>query len=124
MSHYAQVKNGIVVNVIVAEQDFIDTLENPSEWVQTSYNTFGNVHLDPVTRQPDGGIPLRGNYASMGNIYDTANNVFYEQQPFPSWSLNNNTWTWEPPIPYPQDKKTYYWDESSLNWILINPPAK
>jgi hypothetical protein len=41
MSHFAQVQDGIVMQVIVAEQDFIDTLTTPSDWVQTSYNTSG-----------------------------------------------------------------------------------
>ena len=39
MSHFAKVEKGIVTQVIVAEQDFIDTQEGT--WVQTSYNTYG-----------------------------------------------------------------------------------
>jgi len=39
MSHFAKVENGIVTQVIVAEQDFVDTQEGT--WVQTSYNTRG-----------------------------------------------------------------------------------
>jgi hypothetical protein len=38
MSHFAKVENGIVTDVTVAEQDFIDSgaLGDPSLWVQTS----------------------------------------------------------------------------------------
>ena len=48
MSHFAQISgsNNIVVNVIVAEQGFIDSgaVGTGSNWVQTSYNTKGGVH--------------------------------------------------------------------------------
>jgi hypothetical protein len=37
MAHYALIEDGVVTNVIVAEQDFIDT--QSGTWVQTSYNT-------------------------------------------------------------------------------------
>ena len=110
MSHFAKIENGLVTQVIVAEQDFIDTQEG--QWVQTSYNTFGNKHLL-------GGTPLRGNYAGIGYVYDITHDVFYPSQPYPSWSLNKNIWLWEPPIPIPTDNKLYKWDEASLSWAEI-----
>ena len=67
MAHYAKIENGIVMQVIVAEQDFIDTQEGT--WVQTSYNTYGGRHLL-------GGTPLRKNYAGTGYIYDDKLNVY------------------------------------------------
>lgn len=111
MSHYAQVKNGIVQQVIVAEQDYINTLEDQSDWVQTSYNTSGNQHLL-------GGTPLRGNYAGVGYVYDSINDVFYCPKPHNSWKLNTTTWLWEAPIPRPEDGNDYLWDETTINWIL------
>jgi hypothetical protein len=119
MSHYAKVHNGIVEQVIVAEAEFftnghfVDT--SPGEWIQTSYNTHGGIHYGQ-DGQPDGGIALRGNYAGIGMIYDSVNDVFYNPQPFPSWTLNNTTWIWEAPSAYPNDGKTYVWNESTLNW--------
>jgi hypothetical protein len=50
MAHYALIEDGVVTNVIVAEQDFIDT--QSGTWVQTSYNTQAGVHTL-------GGTPLR-----------------------------------------------------------------
>jgi hypothetical protein len=108
MSHFAKIENGIVTEVIVAEQDVIDSGLFGSSWVQTSYNTHGNQHPN--------GTPLRGNYAGIGHTYDATNDVFYAPQPYPSWILNNTTWTWESTIPYPQDGKLYTWDESTLTW--------
>jgi hypothetical protein len=113
-----QISGGIVVNGIVAEQEFFDTFvdTSPGTWIQTSYNTYGGLHLDPETRQPDGGIALRGNYATIGGIYDSTNDVFYSQQPYPSWTISAPTWTWQPPVPYPTDVQNYYWDEETLSW--------
>ena len=112
MSYYAKVCNGTVTQVISAEADFfthfVDT--SPGEWIQTSYNTLGNQHTQ-------GGTPLRGNYAGIGYTYDQANDVFYAPQPYPSWILNQTTWTWESPVPYPTDNKNYSWNEPTISWV-------
>ena len=115
MSHFAKIENGIVAQVIVAEQDFVDTLDG--QWVQTSYNTRKGVHYGP-DGQPDGGVALRGNYAGIGYVYDVENDVLYAPQPFPSWTLNRETWLWEPPVPYPNNDKFYIWDETIKNWVV------
>lgn len=117
MGHYAKVLNGKVTSVIVAEPEFFDTFvdTSPGEWIQTSYNTRGNVHYGP-DGQPDGGVPLRANYAGIGYIYDRENDVFYPTQYYPSWTLNKSTWLWEAPIPYPNDGKSYDWDEQTKSW--------
>lgn len=113
MSHFAKVCDGKVIQVIVAEKEFFDTFvdSSPGTWIQTSYNTHGNQHPE--------GRPLRGNYASIGYIYDSVNDVFYAPQPYPSWILNNNTWLWEAPVAYPTDGKLYKWNESITNWEEI-----
>jgi hypothetical protein len=110
MAHFAKVLNGKVIQVIVAEQDFFNTFvdTSPGTWIQTSYNTHHNQH--PENR------PLRGNYAGIGYIYDSKNDVFYEPQPFASWALNEENWTWEAPTPMPIDEKIYKWDEEILSW--------
>jgi hypothetical protein len=118
MSHFAQVIDGIVQEVIVAGQDFIDTLSDPQNWIETSYNTRGNLHYNPSTGLPDKKFPLRGNFAGIGYTYDLVNDVFYGPQPFPSWILNTTTWQWEAPIPMPTSKGNWIWDEPSLKWIL------
>ena len=66
--HFAKVKNNIVEQVIVAEQEFIDTLpkEDGVSWLQTSFNTLQGKHYDPITKQEDDKPPLRGNYAGIG----------------------------------------------------------
>lgn len=120
MSHFAKVINGIVVEVLVINQNVINSgaFGDPSLFVQTSYNTRGGVHYGPDGK-PDGGIPLRKNYAGIGYTYDPVLDAFIPPKPYPSWLLNTNTCLWEPPVPYPSDGKAYYWDESVVNWVLI-----
>ena len=123
MAHFAKVCDGKVVQVIVAEPEFFDTFvdSSPGEWIQTSYNTRGGVHYGS-DGNPDGGVALRGNYAGIGFVYDRTNDVFYGPSPFPSWTLNNTTWTWEAPVAYPTDGKIYQWNEETKNWVEVNVP--
>ncbi len=105
MSHFAKIdSNNIVTNVIVAEQDFINSgaVGDSFLWVQTSYN--GN---------------FRKNYAGIGFTYDSTRDAFIEPQPYPSWTLNEDTCQWESPVPYPTDDKRYEWDEETTNWIEV-----
>ena len=95
-------------------------------WIQTSYNTIGNVHSK-------GGTAFRGNYAGMGYIWDEDNNIFYPQKPFASWILNTTTATWHSPIgdapelTAEQNADTsniydYSWNEASQSWDLVTTP--
>ncbi len=114
MSHFAKINaQGIVEQVIVAEQDFIDTLPDKASWVQTSYNTHGGVHVL-------GGTPLRKNYAGIRYTYDPVRDAFIPPQPYPSWLLNEDTCLWGSSVPYPIDGKRYEWDETIINWVEKN----
>ena len=115
MSHYAKVDQGKVVKVIVAEAEFFETFidSSPGEWIQTSYNTHGGIHLN-------GGTPLRKNYAGLGYTYDRERDAFIPPKPFESWVLNENTCQWDAPTPMPTDEtKKYSWNESTTSWDAI-----
>ena len=112
MSHFAKVENGVVTQVIVAEQGFIDTLPDAASWLQTSYNTYKGKHAL-------GGVPFRKNYAGIGHTYDAQRDAFIPAKRFESWVLDEDTCVWEPPVPYPDDGKTYDWDESTTSWVLV-----
>jgi hypothetical protein len=118
MAHFARVINNLVVEVIVAEQDFIDSLEvKPWEtWVQTSYNTRGGKHYDPETGLEDNKTPLRKNYAGIGFRFDAELDAFIPPTPYPSWILDEETCLWNAPIPYPNDDKMYIWNEQEQEW--------
>ena len=113
MAHFAKIdENNIVTEVIVAEQDFIDSglVGDSSKWIQTSYNTHGGVHLL-------GGTPFRKNFAGIGYTYDSLKDAFIPPKLHSGWILNEETCLWEPPIAYPNDGKIYVWDDESLNWL-------
>lgn len=132
MAHYAKIVNNLVTEVIVADPEFISTLGG--QWIETSYNTHGGIHYGDDGK-PDGGIALRKNYARIGMVYYKALDAFIERKPFPSWSLNEGTGMWEPPVPQPQvpqptdltaPRIQYYWDEPTRTWIaktMSNPSS-
>ena len=119
MSHFAKIENGVVTQVIVAEQDFVNGIDG--EWVQTSYNTRGGVHYQPNSNTPsdDQTKALRKNYAGLGFTYDADKDAFIPFQPFASWVLNDDTCLWEAPVPYPEDGNLYLWDEDTTTWIEV-----
>lgn len=114
MAHFAKVNNGIVEKVIVAEAEFFNTFVDDSAgtWIQTSYNTYGGVHKL-------GGTPLRKNYAGIGFTYDAEKDAFIPPQPYPSWTLNDETCLWNPPVAYPEDGNIYNWNEETQTWDLV-----
>ena len=104
MSHFAKLNNNVVTEVIVSEQDFINSgaVGDSFLWVQTSYN--GN---------------FRKNYASVGGTYDKAKDAFIAPKPYPSWVLVEDTCQWEAPTAMPDDGQAYEWDEATTAWVEI-----
>lgn len=97
MKEFAKINDSnIVEQVIVAEQDFINSLEGT--WVETS-------------------IVIRKQRAGIGMTYDKDNDIFVQPKPFDSWTLDSNH-DWQPPKAMPADgPKSYYWDEETQDWI-------
>jgi len=122
MAHFAQIdNNNIVTQVIVIEPEMINTglWGDPTTWLQTSYNTRGGIHYGP-DNLPDGGYALRKNFAGIGYTYDPVKDAFYAPQPFPSWTLSDDTCLWNPPVPYPNDQTNMYsWDEATTSWVIV-----
>jgi hypothetical protein len=129
MAHFAEIDNtGTVVMVhVVADEDCLDANGKESDsigetfmqgltgstnkFVRTSFNTFRNTHRM-------GGTPFRKNFAGRGMIYDVNRDVFHEKQPYPSWSFDEETASWTPPVPMPEDEQLYFWNEDEQNWTL------
>jgi len=120
VAHFAKVVDGKVTQVIVAEPEFFQTFvdSSPGQWLQTSYNTRGGVHYqaDSNTPSADQSKALRKNYAGVGYSYDAAKDAFIPPQPFPSWTLDNQTCLWNAPVAMPTDGKPYTWDEATTSW--------
>lgn len=113
MAHFAKIENGLVVQVVVAEEDFIQTgaLGDPAGWIQTSYNTRGGEHPE--------GRPLRKNYAGIGYAYDSQRDAFIPPQPYPSWTLNEDTCLWDCPVAMPTEGGPFVWNETNQTWDAV-----
>ena len=109
MAHYAKVENGVVTQVIVADNKEWCEANLGGTWVQTSYNTRGGVN------SRDGGTSLHKNYAGIGYTFDGIG--FAAPQPYPSWAKNSDTYLWEAPVAMPTDDKRYTWDEATTSWV-------
>ena len=104
MSHFAKLNNNIVTDVIVAEQDFINSgaVGDSFLWIQTSYSDS-----------------FRKNYAAVGYTYDKVRDAFIAPKPYPSWVLVEDTCQWEAPTAMPDDGQTYEWNEDTTAWAAI-----
>ena len=125
MSHFAKVVEGKVTKVIVAELDYFDEFvdSGPGKWIQTSFNTRGGVHYAPDSSTPDSGVALRKNFAGIGYVYDKTRDAFIAPKPYNSWTLNEDTCQWKPPVAYPDHSKTYErseWNEDTQSWDLLD----
>ena len=125
MAHFAEIgPHNVVQRVLVVSNDIATTEQagidhlNSFEhtqgvWKQTSYNTHRVVHAL-------GGTPFRKNYAGQGYTYNEDLNAFIEPKPFPSWTLDETTCCWEPPVPEPSedDGARHLWNEEEQRWDL------
>ena len=104
MSHFAKLNNNVVTEVIVSEQDFINSgaVGDSFLWVQTSYSGS-----------------FRKNYAAVGYTYDKTKDAFIAPKPYPSWTLVEDTCQWEAPTAMPDDGQSYSWDEDTTAWAAI-----
>lgn len=135
MGHYAKIdSNNIVIQVIVAGADYINTLSDKDSYIKTSYNTVGGVHYEPSddqnysTPSSDQSKSLRKNYAVIGGTYDSTRDAFIPPRPVDldgdvcnSYVLDESTCLWKVPIEEPaytaemeaDQNKHWRWDESS-----------
>jgi hypothetical protein len=119
MAHWAEVdENGTVLRVTYSDNSELNEgydwlAENlGGVWLKTSYNTFAGEHLL-------GGTPFRGNYAGIGFTYDEELDAFIPPKPYPSWELDEATYSWVAPIPMPEDGFDYVWDEELGDWVEV-----
>ena len=117
-------ESNIVVQTIVVADD-IPTANGPlsdnpchvdgETYCQNLYkhtNTWKQYFRDGSHRVRGGGI---------GYTYNESKDAFIAPQPFPSWSLDNDTTEWVPPVACPQEHKdsneyVVSWDEDNRRW--------
>lgn len=102
--------------------EFLARLFKHSNWKQTSRNTHGGIHYNPISHQPneDQSKAFRKNCAGVNYTYDEQRDAFIPPKPFPSWVLNEFSCLWEPPIPKPPNAFKYKWNEETQSWDILN----
>jgi len=120
MAHFAQIdSDSIVANVIV-----VDDSDAPNE---AAGILFCQNLLGADTNWVQTNDNIRFQHAGIGMKYDSTNDVFCEQQPYPSWVIDASTWQWDAPVALPDDAGfddeynptehvSYDWDEGSTTW--------
>jgi hypothetical protein len=112
MSHFAEIdNNNKVIRVVVGDNNdpagdegyqwLLDNLGGT--WIKTSFNGT-----------------IRKRFASTQMFYNPEFDIFIEPQPAPSWTINPDLLDWEAPVPYPTDGKSYFWNEETLSWDVID----
>jgi hypothetical protein len=146
MAHFAKLGlNGKIIAVLTLnDSDMLNASGNPDEtvgqqylelhnnwpaqlWIQTSYNTYKNIHRT-------GGTPFRGNFAGIGGTWDEENQIFWPKKPYTSWVKDIATASWKSPIgdaPSLTEEQSnqiiqsthkwrYIWNENNQTWELKN----
>lgn len=113
MAHYAYVNpyTNQVEKILVIEKNQVKSglFGDPNNFVECSYNRntgmlFPGIGYHYIKKSFNSKIKLK--------------NVFLPPRPFISWNFDENTWSWQPPVPYPSDSNIpYIWDERRKTWI-------
>ena len=120
MAHFAKLdENNVVLEVHVVHNNELlqDGVESESKGIQFLIDWSGGY---TNWKQTSYNGKFRKNYAGIGYTYDPVRDAFIESQPFPSWTLNEDTCRWNPPVKYPTDGQIYLWDEAKTSWVVNN----
>ncbi len=122
MAHFAKLdENNNVLAVHVVNNDVITIDGNESE--QAGIDFLTSLHGHTLWKQTSYNGNIRKNYAGIGFTYDAGRDAFIAPQPYGSWTLNETTCLWEPPVAYPTDGKRYGWFEPNQQWIELTRPT-
>ena len=79
--------------------EFLQKLTGHQAWKQTSYNG-----------------KFRKRYAGHGYTYNSELDAFIPPKPYSSWTLDTQEANWQAPVAYPNDGKSYNWNEENQSW--------
>jgi len=115
MAHFAEIKNGLVQQVIVVANSDCGGGEFPeSEPIGQAF--IASIGLSGVWKQTSYSASFRNRYAGIGFQYFAETDKFVPLQPFASWALDSNH-DWQAPTPKPEGD--YYWSEAELEWVEL-----
>ncbi len=126
MAHFAELdEENVVLRVIVVDDSQLldeNNVEQESIGISFCQSLFGGTW-----KQTSLNPSFRKHYASVGFTFDEVRDAFIPPSPYPSWTLNETSCFWEPPVQFPSDAvaprvngNSYVWNEASLSWDLVN----
>jgi hypothetical protein len=117
MAHFAELDpENKVLRVIVVNNNelLVDGVESEAKGIEFCQSLFGGEW-----KQTSYNKNIRKNYAGIGYSYDSSRDAFIPQKPFESWTLDEETCKWKPPVARPDDDSKYTWNEETLSWDEI-----
>jgi len=121
MAYFAKLGTGNIVENVISINNSVITDSNGVEQEQLGVNFINKLYnTRDVWKQTSYNNNFRKNFAGVGYQYDQQRDAFIAPKPYNSWILNEQTCNWESPVAYPTDGKRYSWNESLVNWELIN----
>tara|TARA_R110000868_G_scaffold358683_1_gene620398 strand:- start:139 stop:483 length:345 start_codon:yes stop_codon:yes gene_type:complete len=113
MAHFVKIVDNIVTNAVVVHNNelLVDGVEVEAKGAEFCTNLFGGTWI-----QTSFNNRIRKQFAGVGYAYDSTADVFIAPKPFASWTLDSNH-DWQAPTPKPDGE--YLWNESQLQWVLI-----
>mgnify|MGYP003137983579 CR=1 FL=1 len=121
MAHFARLGKGNIVEQVVVVHNNVITDANGQEQEQLGVDFLNNMYgTNDVWKQASYNSSFRKNFASVGFKYDQYRDAFIEPKPFPSWTLNETTCQWEPPVAKPDDNQLYTWNEENQQWEVFD----
>lgn len=93
IKNYALIENNVVVNIIVADDDFISM--QSGQWIEYTDERPAYIGVELV----DG--------------------ILVQPKPFPSWTLDSN-YDWQAPVAKPTGNNVYEWNEILQNWEQVS----
>ena len=110
MAHFARIEDGVVTNVVVVDnaheadgEAYLNSIGLEGTWVQTSYNAN-----------------IRRKFAGIGDVYNSGADRFEPAQPYASWVWDEDSYSWQAPVAYPEDGENYRWDEETTSWVVFS----
>ncbi len=111
-------ENNIVKQIEVVENSIATTEQAGIEFLEQLHGSKFNWKQMGTAPFMSNGVETTRNYAGINFVYDEANDIFIAPQPYPSWTLDEATCTWEAPTPKPDGN--YTWNEETQAWDQID----
>lgn len=118
MKYFAKLdsSNKVIDTFVVDDSDVNNYGGDQSQEAVNHIKSFLKIKNNIVQYSIDGSFRQRT--ASIDGSYDSNKNVFINEKPYPSWTLDSNN-EWQAPVAYPTitTNMGILWDEVNQRWL-------